>query len=213
MLVGKGPHQKRFTVYQDLLVQRSDFFKTARSSRWTEPDKPTTLGDHDPEVFSTYLHRLYFGAEAIKDRLSTITEPDNDDSDDDSSGDGSSDSDTPAADGAPNGDAEDSSSKDGSDSDTPENNERAMRQNIEKTPGAQQEVAKVLVDGKEKEATAILLLGNLSWKSTEKTVEQPFVEFGELQGVRIVTRRSEGFSTRFGYVEFTSAGNAAKALK
>ena len=48
VLVGKEPNQQRFTVYHDLLVHRSGFFKAARSSRWTQPDQPTTLVDHDP---------------------------------------------------------------------------------------------------------------------------------------------------------------------
>lgn len=72
MLVGKAPDQKRSTVHQDLIVKRSNFFKAARSSLWTKPDVPTTLDDHDPEVFSTYLHCLYYGADAIKDRLGSV---------------------------------------------------------------------------------------------------------------------------------------------
>jgi hypothetical protein len=74
VLVGKDPNQQRFTVHHDLLVQRSEFFKAARSSRWTQSDQPTTLEDHDFDIFSTYLHCLYFGADAIKDRLSLIAE-------------------------------------------------------------------------------------------------------------------------------------------
>jgi hypothetical protein len=74
LLVGKAPNQQRFTVYHDLLVQRSEFFRAARSSRWTKESKPTTLDDYNPEVFSTYLYCLYFGASAVKDRLNSIVE-------------------------------------------------------------------------------------------------------------------------------------------
>jgi hypothetical protein len=74
LLVGKAPNQQRFTVYHDLLVQRSEFFRAARSSRWTKEGKPTTLDDYNPEVFSTYLYCLYFGASAVKDRLNSIVE-------------------------------------------------------------------------------------------------------------------------------------------
>ena len=72
MLVGKEPSRTRFTVHQDLIVKRSEFFRAARSSLWTSPDVPTTLGDedYDPEVISAYLHCLYFGADAIRDHLS-----------------------------------------------------------------------------------------------------------------------------------------------
>lgn len=55
-----GPEKKRFSVYHDILTERSGFLKAARSSRWTEdPQKPTDLTDLDPEVFSHYLQLVY----------------------------------------------------------------------------------------------------------------------------------------------------------
>jgi hypothetical protein len=74
VLVGKEPSQARFTVHQDLIVKRSEFFRAARSSLWTSPDVPTTLDDqeYDPEILSAYLHCLYFGADAIRDRLNSF---------------------------------------------------------------------------------------------------------------------------------------------
>lgn len=61
VLVGTEDNQKRFTVYRDVLTQRSGLFKAARSARWaTDPSKPVSLEDDDPEVFSTYLHCVYF---------------------------------------------------------------------------------------------------------------------------------------------------------
>jgi hypothetical protein len=103
VLVGKEPNQKRFTVYYDLLVQRSESFKAARSSRWAQADRPTNLEDHDPETFFTYLHCLCFGIDAIQDRFGVIGEQhrstneptnSNDESDKDSSSDSDSDSDS-----------------------------------------------------------------------------------------------------------------------
>lgn len=41
--------------------RRSGFFKVARSARWaTDPSKPVSLEDDGPDVFSTYLHCVYF---------------------------------------------------------------------------------------------------------------------------------------------------------
>lgn len=57
-----GPEKKRFTVYHDMLTDRSGFFKAARSSHWTEdPQTPTKLTDHNPETFTNYLQLIYGG--------------------------------------------------------------------------------------------------------------------------------------------------------
>lgn len=61
MLVGTEANQRRFTVYHDLVTNRSEFFRAARSERWTkDPSKPAELKDHEPEIFATYLHCVYF---------------------------------------------------------------------------------------------------------------------------------------------------------
>jgi hypothetical protein len=53
-------------VYQDLLTQRSEFFRAARLERWShDPAKPTTLDDVEVELFSAYLHCLNFGGEPL----------------------------------------------------------------------------------------------------------------------------------------------------
>jgi hypothetical protein len=62
VLVGAKPHRQRFTVHHDLITQRSEFFRAARSLCWTEPGKVTRLVDDDPHIFSAYLSCLYFGA-------------------------------------------------------------------------------------------------------------------------------------------------------
>ena len=83
VLVGKKPNQQRFTVYHDVFARRSKFFRAARSGRWaTEPDQATTLDDHDPEVFSVYLHCVNFGRKALEEHIDAI--PDDHDLDSDS---------------------------------------------------------------------------------------------------------------------------------
>lgn len=53
-------------MYHDLLTQRSEFFRAARSERWNhDPAKPTTLDDVDTEAFSEYLHCVTCGAESL----------------------------------------------------------------------------------------------------------------------------------------------------
>jgi hypothetical protein len=62
-------------VYHDLFIQRSDFFRAARSERWThDPTKPTTLDDVDAKVFSAYVHCVNFGAESLKDVVQGMTD-------------------------------------------------------------------------------------------------------------------------------------------
>jgi RNA recognition motif-containing protein len=198
VLVGKAPDQKRFTVYHDLLTQSSEFFKAARSSHWTQPDQPTILVDHDPETFSTHLHCLYFGVDAIKDRLSLVAEQHG--------------STTETAVNNDENDTESSSDSD-SDSDSASDEGQNEQQNTETTTQKCTKTLTVPVDGKEKEAAAILFVGNLSYTTEEKALEQAFEEFGEIRGVRIVTSSKDGRSKGFGYVEFASAESAANALQ
>lgn len=54
--------KKRFTVYHDIMSERSSFFKAAPSSRWTQDSQaPTDLTDHYPETFTNYLQLIYGG--------------------------------------------------------------------------------------------------------------------------------------------------------
>jgi hypothetical protein len=66
--VGKLPlPQQTFTVHTNLLTERSEFFRAARSSQWlTDPMKPVDLEDDDPEIVSGYLSCVYFGNEALR---------------------------------------------------------------------------------------------------------------------------------------------------
>jgi hypothetical protein len=66
VLVGKELLQQRFTAHTNVLTERSEFFRAARSSQWlVDPAKPVDLEDDDPQVFSAYLECVYFGVEAI----------------------------------------------------------------------------------------------------------------------------------------------------
>lgn len=113
----------------------------------------------------------------------------------------------------------DSSDSDSSDSDSDseevEKKEEApsKKRKAEEAPEPAQKKIKVYVNGEEKEATANLFVGNLSWNIDEEWLTREFEEFGELQGVRIITDRDSGRSKGFGYVEFTTAENGAKALE
>jgi nucleolin len=112
-------------------------------------------------------------------------------------------------------DSSDSSDSDSSSSDEEEKKEEApsKKRKAEEAAEPSQKKIKVVVNGEEKEATANLFVGNLSWNIDEEWLTREFEEFGELQGVRIITDRDSGRSKGFGYVEFTNAENGAKALE
>jgi hypothetical protein len=79
VLVGKEPDQQRFTVYHDLLTERSEFFRAARSERCIDtPGKPTTLDDAKAEVFSAYLHCVNFGSGSLASLVQSMTEENED---------------------------------------------------------------------------------------------------------------------------------------
>lgn len=86
---------------------------------------------------------------------------------------------------------------------------RKAEEAIDQTP----KKIKVNVNGEEKEATANLFVGNISFNVDEEWLSREFEEYGELSGVRIITDRESGRPKGYGYVEFTDAANAAAALK
>lgn len=50
-----------------MMIHRSEFFRTARSSQWlADPAKPVDLEPDDPEIVSGYLSCVYFGVDALK---------------------------------------------------------------------------------------------------------------------------------------------------
>jgi hypothetical protein len=62
IVVGVGPKQKTFTVYNDVIIPRSEFFRAARSNTWIkdDPTRPTSLEHEDPETFAAYLHAVNY---------------------------------------------------------------------------------------------------------------------------------------------------------
>jgi hypothetical protein len=72
VLVGTAPNRQRFTVHHDLITQRSEFFRAARSRRWTKRNKPTKLVDEQPHMFSAYMNCLYLGADFMIERPATL---------------------------------------------------------------------------------------------------------------------------------------------
>lgn len=142
-------------------------------------------------------------AEAAKD--TEMKDADSSDSD-------SSDSDSEEA---AKKDSSDSSDSDSSSDEEEEKKEEApsKKRKAEEAAEPAQKKIKVVVNGEEKEATANLFVGNLSWNIDEEWLTREFEEFGELAGVRIITDRDSGRSKGFGYVEFTTAENGAKALE
>jgi hypothetical protein len=66
------------------------------------------------------------------------------------------------------------------DSHSSRNERQSNQQNIEETAQKSPEKLKVLINGEEKEATVTLRVGNLGWTTGKKTLEEAFIEFGEL---------------------------------
>ena len=139
-----------------------------------------------------------------------MKDADSSDSDSDSS-----DSDSDEKPAAKKDSSDSSSDSDSSDDEEEEEKkeEPSKKRKAEEAAEPAQKKIKVVVNGEEKEATANLFVGNLSWNIDEEWLTREFEEFGELQGVRIITDRDSGRSKGFGYVEFTNAENGAKALE
>jgi hypothetical protein len=68
VVVGRKGKQETFTVYNDLMIPRSEFFRAARSKRWLEsdPTRPTSLKHVDPETFAAYLDAIYLDRIRVK---------------------------------------------------------------------------------------------------------------------------------------------------
>jgi hypothetical protein len=62
VIVGPKSNRQKFRLHRDLMVQRSEFFRAARSEKWIKdkPTRPTSLEHEDPEVFAAYVHAVYF---------------------------------------------------------------------------------------------------------------------------------------------------------
>ncbi|KAJ5519991.1 hypothetical protein N7463_000444 [Penicillium fimorum] len=109
-----------------------------------------------------------------------------------------------------------SDSESGSDSDSSDSDSDSEETPVSKKRKADEEPAaaakKSKTDDLPEGAVANLFIGNLSWNVDEEWLQREFAEFGELNGVRIVTDRETGRSRGFGYVEYTNAADAVKAM-
>ena len=135
------------------------------------------------------------------------------DSSDSDSSDSDSDEKPAAKKDSSDSDSDSDSSSDDEEEEKKEEEVPSKKRKAEEAAEPAQKKIKVVVNGEEKEATANLFVGNLSWNIDEEWLTREFEEFGELQGVRIITDRDSGRSKGFGYVEFTNAENGAKALE
>ena len=58
-----------------------------------------------------------------------------------------------------------------------------------------------------------IYLGNLSFSTTEETLKGLFVEFGEVESVKVIKDRFSGRPKGFGFVEMPSNSEADQAIK
>ncbi len=58
-----------------------------------------------------------------------------------------------------------------------------------------------------------LYVGNLSYDTTEDSLEKYFSEVGKVEAVNIITFRDSGKSKGFGFVEMSSEDEAKKAIE
>jgi hypothetical protein len=74
-MVGTGRWPKReklFKVHHDLITERSEFFRAARSVCWIKRSRVTKLVGAHPYIFSAYLNCLYLGAEFMTKHRETM---------------------------------------------------------------------------------------------------------------------------------------------
>jgi len=134
----------------------------------------------------------------------------------DSSDSDSSDSDEEMADAKPA--AKDDSSDSDSDSDSSDSDSEAEAPS--KKRKAEEAAEPTIKKTKTEEAAPAaeegiknLFVGSLSWNVDEDWLRREFEGFGEIIGCRVISDRDTGRSKGFGYVEFSSAADAAKAQK
>ncbi|OQO08934.1 hypothetical protein B0A48_05824 [Cryoendolithus antarcticus] len=60
VLVGQGSDQKTHMLPSDVFLPRSNFFRAAKSGRWSAGDAPVDLTDHTTEISNAYMHCVYF---------------------------------------------------------------------------------------------------------------------------------------------------------
>jgi hypothetical protein len=63
--VGTDSTLKTFAVHENLLCERSGFFRTCLNGKWKESDdRNITLPDDDPSIIQLYIQSLYVSLSA-----------------------------------------------------------------------------------------------------------------------------------------------------
>ena len=57
-----------------------------------------------------------------------------------------------------------------------------------------------------------IYVGNLSYETTDQSLEELFAEFGEVTSARVITDRDSGRSKGFGFVEMANDEEAKAAI-
>lgn len=55
--------------------------------------------------------------------------------------------------------------------------------------------------------------GNLSWNTTDESLENAFKAYGTVTSTKVITDRETGKSKGFGFVEMTDNDNAEEAIR
>ncbi|KAH4918226.1 hypothetical protein HBI79_211950 [Parastagonospora nodorum] len=132
---------------------------------------------------------------------------DSSDSDSDSS---ASEDEKPATKAAKAETSDSDSDSDSADSDS-DSEEEAPSKKRKAEAAAEPAVKKTKTEAPASEGIKNLFVGSLSWNIDEDWLRREFEGFGEITGCRVITDRESGRSKGFGYVEFASAADAAKA--
>ncbi|KAI4608684.1 hypothetical protein J4E80_008889 [Alternaria sp. BMP 0032] len=71
VVVGEEPKQQHFSVHEDIICARSEFFRRAMNGNWAESkERIVRLSEDRPKVFHIYINLLYTGR-VVTDTLET----------------------------------------------------------------------------------------------------------------------------------------------
>ena len=65
---------------------------------------------------------------------------------------------------------------------------------------------------REEELSNKLFVGGLSWGTTDSSLQSAFEEYGPVTDAKVITDRETGRSRGFGFVTFSDAADAKKAM-
>ncbi|KAI4921960.1 hypothetical protein J4E90_000388 [Alternaria incomplexa] len=62
IVVGREPHQQRFSIPEGIICARSEFFKRALNGNWAESEgRIVRFPEDNPEIFGIYMNLVYTG--------------------------------------------------------------------------------------------------------------------------------------------------------